>query len=95
MARPERERELVAWFKELFASRTPPRSVLDAAPEYRVTWTETHDAMRRLGYTDNVVELRYEWDRVWRRHNLRKFCNDLMESAGEGHRIGKSWRKAP
>lgn len=85
LARPlvERENALVAWFKELYASRTPSKSVLDAHPQYKVIWTEIRMKMMELGYKEHAVDQRYEWDRIFKLHKLKKHCNHLLKEAGE------------
>lgn len=78
-----KEVTLVDWFKTTFAARTPPQSVLDSTPEYRVGWHEISAKMRELGYTDGVLDLRYEWDHIFRKYKLRSFCNVKLKEAGE------------
>jgi hypothetical protein len=83
------EDQLVEWFKKKFASRTPPKSVLDALPEYRVPWSEILQKMQDLGYTGNAVDLRQEWFRIHEAHKLRPYCNRLLKTAGETQRVRK------
>lgn len=84
MATPEQDREekLIEWYKALFASRTPPKSVLDADPSYRIIFTELREKMREVGYTENAVDMRHEWDRIFQKR-LRKWVNATLKAAGE------------
>lgn len=77
------EDELVEWFKRLYEDRTPARSVLDADPRYRVTWTEIWDKMRRLGYGGDVVDGRRLWHQIFDRRKIKRWCNVLLRDAGE------------
>lgn len=77
-----REKQWVAWFKELFAARTPAKNILDAHPSYRVTWTEIAAKARELGYTD-AVNTRLEWADIFRRYGLRAWCQKTIDAAGE------------
>lgn len=83
----DRETQIVEWFKEKFSSRTPPKSVLDCEPSYRVYWTEIREKMGELGYTEGVVDLSYEWSDIYKRHKLKRWCNKKMQEAGEERRL--------
>jgi hypothetical protein len=79
--RHEAKEQLVAWFKELFASRTPPQSVLDASPDYRVTWTEIRAKMMSLGWPGDVYD-RITWGNIFATYKLRNYCNKLIRATG-------------
>lgn len=76
------DEELIQWYKDMFASRTPPKSVLDAAPDYRVTWTELYAKMQELGYKEDVVTLRIKWAEMFVENKLRTWCNKLIKATG-------------
>jgi hypothetical protein len=78
MSTPENEKLLVAWFKEKFATRTPPRSILDMIPEYRVTWTEIREKMAELGWNEAPPDLRLAWEAIHQRHRLRPWWKKLV-----------------
>lgn len=82
MATSAREDRLVEWYKSLFASRTPPKSVLDADPGYRVIYTELREKMKELGYDNDPVSMRFEWDRIFQTR-LRKWVNATLRAADE------------
>lgn len=70
--------ELVAWFKEQFAARTPPKTIADAHPDYRVNWHEVQAKMRLLGYGDNPILNRIAFAKIWHDQKLRTWCNRLI-----------------
>lgn len=72
---------LVEWFKETYADRTPPKSVQDAHPDYRVTWHETRAKMISLGFTGDVHD-RIVWARIFVRYKLRAWANRLIKKTG-------------
>jgi hypothetical protein len=74
--------ELVDWFLATFASRTPPRSVLDGPPLYRVGWHEIRAKMQELELHTNAVDDRLWWQEVYDTR-LRRQCNKLLREAGE------------
>jgi hypothetical protein len=77
------EANLLAWYKQTFAARTPPKSVLEAHPQYRVYWTEILAAIKEHGcFQHDVVETRLYWQRLFDAH-LRRWCNRTLKDAGE------------
>lgn len=76
------EQQLVEWFKELYASRTPPKSIIDAHPDYRVNWTETRAKMEELGFPGGAVDMRIVWAGIFVRNKLRAHCNKLIRATG-------------
>ena len=73
---------LVEWFLSLYAARTPPQSVLDAHPDYRVTWHETAAKMKELGYEMDAVAKRIHFGRLFADRRLRAACNKLIRATG-------------
>lgn len=74
--------QLIEWFLSTFASRTPPRSVLDSTPAYRVGWHEIRAKMQELGLHTNAVDDRLLWQEIYDA-SLRRRCNKLLLAAGE------------
>jgi hypothetical protein len=74
--------ELLAWFKTTFAARTPPTSVLDSTPQYRVGWSEIRLKMKDLGLSIDVLADRLWWQKVFDAQ-LRRYCNKVLRAAGE------------
>lgn len=79
---PDKDAQLVLWFQQLFASRTPPRAINDAHPDYRVTWHETNAKMRELGYGDSNLNNRIAFAKLFVEKKLRGWCNRLIRASG-------------
>lgn len=71
----DRGNEVADWYKEAFASRTPPQPGQDTTAETRVTLEETVAKMQEVGFTGSVADLRLEWNRIWQRANLAHWCD--------------------
>lgn len=78
----DRDNQLVEWFKDLFAKRTPPNSILDAHPDYRVTWHETAARMKELGYGSDAVGNRITFAKLFVARRLMAWCNRKIRETG-------------
>lgn len=76
------DEELISWFKDTFAARTPPRRVDEALPSSRIGWYEVKGKMDRLGYTLSITDARIHWLELFNKH-LRAWVNELLKEHGE------------